>query len=122
MVKPCSFSFRWRPRVTCAVSMRWRIHVSSYPCLRQVGTCRSHQDVKPDSISEASQHEASMSISMYCSRVSRLASSSINWLLSRDGDIVTFFAIALTVTGTTAPLAASPDQEYQHTWEPQTPF
>src|SRR6266436_9044576 len=77
MVKPCSFSFRWRPRVTCAVSMRWRIHVSSYPCLRQVGTCRSHQDVKPDSISEASRNEASMSISRYCSRVTRLASSSI---------------------------------------------
>lgn len=31
---------------------------------------------------------------------------------------VTFFAIALTVLGTTAPLAASPAQEYQHTWEP----
>ena len=45
--------------------------------------------------SEASQNEASMSISMYCSRVTRLASSSFNWLLSRDGDIVTFFAIAL---------------------------
>src|SRR5437868_14629356 len=62
--------------------MRRRIHVSSYPCVRQVGTCRSHQDVKPDSISEASQHEASMSISRYCSRVTRLASSAINRLLS----------------------------------------
>jgi hypothetical protein len=30
-----------------------------------------------------------MSISMYCSRVTRVASSCINWPLSRDGDIVT---------------------------------
>src|SRR5258708_38259361 len=102
--------------------MQLRIHVSSSPCFRQVGTCRSHQDVKPDSISEASQHEASTSSSMYCSRVSRLASSSINWLLSRDGDIVTLFAIALPAPGTTAPPAASPDQGFQHTWELQTPF
>src|SRR6266571_1283626 len=39
-----------------------------------------------------------------------------------DSDIVTLFAIALTAPGTTAPLAASPDQEYRHTWEPQTPL
>src|SRR5712691_1706055 len=97
-------------------------HVSSYPCLRQIGICRWHQDVKPDSISEASQKEASISISMYCSRVTRLASSSINSLLSRDGANVTFFAFALTAPGTTAPVAASPDQGYQHTWVRRTPF
>jgi hypothetical protein len=35
---------------------------------------------------------------------------------------ITFFALVPTELETTAPLAASPDQEYQHTWEPQTPF
>jgi hypothetical protein len=34
---------------------------------------------------------------------------------------ITFFAMALVVPGTTVPLVASPDREYQRTWEPQTP-
>ncbi|MDQ6661758.1 MAG: hypothetical protein M3Z24_12435 [Chloroflexota bacterium] len=33
-----------------------------------------------------------------------------------------FFVMALPAPGTTAPLAATPDQEYRHTWERQTPF
>jgi len=70
--------------VICAVSMRWRIQVSSYPRFRQVGTWRLHQDRKPDSISEASQQEASTSISMYCSQVTRGTFSSNNWLLYRE--------------------------------------
>src|SRR5690348_14627976 len=40
---------------------------------------------KPASISEASQQEASINISTYCSRVTSAASCSITWLLSRMG-------------------------------------
>ena len=49
-----------------------------------------------------------------------MASRFTPFYIVREGII--FFAMVLGAPETTALLSASPDQQYQHIWEPQTPF